>query len=210
MRYINILEEPRQIDIEFLLLELKSEEQRIEDLQRKLEVLDRLIDGGTPYEAEIENAKARKSEIVAKLRDFGIDPYSGGSSRDTETKTKKAAKSARADMTNVANFKVIFLGHFYDPGAGKRGSDKMWGVGVLNDYKVITFWGARDKTPSTKWTHASDTELARVYDQARKKERKGYDRQDPKDWHDWIEHALRRDPKFKEEGFDVGGAIVIV
>ena len=220
MRYINLIEFPTKIDVEYLLLELKTEDQRIEDLTRKLKVLDRLIDGGTPYEAEIENAKARKSEIIAKLEEFGIDPYANEMT-DWSTvsfkgmptrkkKTEQTSSSAARDTFNVANFKVIFFGHYYDPNAGKRGSDKVWGVGVLNDHKVITFWGARDKTPQTKWTHATDSELSRVYTQARQKERKGYDKQNPKEWEKFIEHALRKDPKFKEAGFDTGGAIVIV
>ena len=135
---------------------------------------------------EREKAKKLLDELLAKI---------GRKVRPERPEEPKAKAKAKPTGTGVSTnvFKVVFFGHYYDPMAGKRGSDKVWGWGVYGD-EVYWFWGPNGKTPRVKRLPNTEANRYEMQNKAMKKERKGYDPIKASDHVEWLKRVLDANP----------------
>lgn len=145
----------------------------------------------TRYKRIIETSDGvGEREVAAKLlkklyADLGRSP-------DPEPKAKKATGTS----VSTGAFQVVFFGHFYDPMAGKRGSDKVWGWGVHGDY-IFQFWGPNGKTPGVKRLPNTPENRQKLNALAMKKERKGYNKINAANHVEWLKRVLATKPRFE-------------
>ena len=111
--------------------------------------------------------------------------------RPEQPEQPKAKPTGTGVSTNV--FKVVFFGHFYDPMAGKRGSDKVWGWGVYGD-EIFWFWGANGKQPRVKRLPNTPENRQEMENKAMKKARKGYNKIKASDHVEWLKRVLDANP----------------
>lgn len=115
-----------------------------------------------------------------------------GRSPDPEPKAKAKAKTT---SVSTDTFQVVFFGHYYDPMAGKRGSDKVWGWGVQGDY-IFQFWGPNGKTPGVKRLPNTSENRQKLNNLAIRKERKGYNKINASDHVSWLKRVLAAKLRF--------------
>lgn len=143
------------------------------DVKKWLDRYQRIIDTSN-FVGERENARTMMNRLLAKMG--------------------RPEKKAQQELPDDA-FQVVFFGHFYDPLAGKRGSDKVWGWGVKGDI-IFQFWGANGKTPAVKHLSRTRQNLNKLQRLAQSKERKGYSQIRAADHVDWLRRVLEQSPRF--------------
>lgn len=109
---------------------------------------------------------------------------------------KPEPEQPKATGTSVSTnaFQVVFFGHEYDPTAGKRGIDKVWGWGVYGDY-IFQFWGRNGATPGVKRMPNTPENRQKLKALAAKKARR-YKKINASDHVEWLKRVLDAQPRF--------------
>lgn len=146
----------------------------------------------TRYKRIIETSDGiGEREMAKKL----LDKLLAALGRKPEPEQPKAKARATGSGVSTGAFQVVFFGHFYDPMAGKRGSDKVWGWGVYGNY-IFQFWGPNGKTPGVKRLPNTSENRQKLNALAAKKERKGYNKINASDHVAWLKRVLDTQPRF--------------
>jgi len=177
MRYFELYETKTAVILEYST-EGKSKAQ-IDEMLARL----RLIVQQSDFIGERDNAQDLINKILGNL---GREPE--------EPQAKPEPKRAGVPA-GPGSFKVVFFGHFFDPMAGERGSDKVWGWGVKGD-NIYQFWGKNGGVPQVKHLANTPGNRAALDTLAGKKERKGYNKIAAANHVEWLESVLRKSPKF--------------
>lgn len=130
-------------------------------------------------------------DMAKKLLDALLDKLG----RKAEPEQPKAKARETGTSVSTGAFQVVFFGHFYDPMAGKRGSDKVWGWGVHGDH-IFQFWGPNGKTPGVKRLPNTPENRQKLNALAMKKERKGYNKIKASNHVEWLKRVLDAQPRF--------------
>lgn len=164
-----------------VILEYSTAGKSKAEINKMLDTLRRIVQESN-FIGERDNAQDLINQILAEL---GRAPE--------EPKAKEEPKKAGVPVAGA--FKVVFFGHFYDPMAGERGSDKVWGWGVKGDY-IYQFWGKNGGTPQVKRLPNTPENRSKLDGLASTKAAKGYNKISAANHADWLNSVLRRNPKF--------------
>lgn len=183
--------------LEEILTELQKTKQELLDMVARLKKIIVQSD----YEGERENAKSLLKKVLFQLEnEYGWKSHSGAKTqeppkRDHTNKAKSQAGAKAYQKADDLAFKVVFFGRFFDPNAGKKGSDKVWGWGVKGDY-IYQFWGPTGKTPQVKRMDNTPYNRNLANRKAAEKVGKGYQKMSAAESEEWIKQVLQRSPKF--------------
>ncbi len=132
-------------------------------------------------------------EMAKKLLDALLAKIGRKPEREPRPEQPKAKPTGTGVSTNA--FQVVFFGHEYDPTAGKRGIDKVWGWGVYGDY-IFQFWGRNGATPGVKRMPNTDENRQKLKALAAKKARR-YKKINASDHVEWLKRVLDTQPRFE-------------
>lgn len=175
MRYCELIEKR-------IILEYDVKGKSKSEIDEMLHRLRRIIQT-SDFVGERDNAQDLLNKILAQL---GQKP---------EEPKPEEPKASAGKASSDGAFQVVFFGHFYDPYAGKRGSDKVWGWGVKGEF-IYQFWGPNGKTPQVKRLPNTPVNRAKLDKLAGQKAAKGYDKISSANHVNWLKSVLERNPKY--------------